>query len=68
MPLADGLECDYFYDKSQCQVPDLGALTPGKRSAMNSLGIFPRESCHKPRNLKINSADSAKSQGLRPTV
>ncbi|CAE7787575.1 unnamed protein product, partial [Symbiodinium sp. CCMP2456] len=27
--LEDALErCDYFYDKSQCKVPDLGALSP----------------------------------------
>ncbi|CAE7552016.1 unnamed protein product [Symbiodinium natans] len=24
----DGLECDYFYHQSHCDVPDLGALTP----------------------------------------
>ena len=40
MPLVDGLECDYFYDKSECHVPDLGALTPGKRSALNSFAII----------------------------
>ncbi|CAE7845121.1 rsgI3, partial [Symbiodinium necroappetens] len=29
--LEDGLECDYFYDQSQCQVPDLGTLSPAHR-------------------------------------
>eukprot|EP00439_Symbiodinium_sp_Y106_P057072 s365_g8.t1 len=27
--LEDGLECDYYYDQSQCRVPNLGALTLG---------------------------------------
>ncbi|CAE7754136.1 unnamed protein product, partial [Symbiodinium pilosum] len=26
--LSDGLECDYFYGRAQCQVPDLKAMTP----------------------------------------
>ena len=26
--LEGGLQCDYFYDQSQCQVPNLGVLNP----------------------------------------
>ena len=32
--------CDYYYDQSQCQVPDLGTLTLG-RTALTSLGKSP---------------------------
>ena len=28
--LADGLECDYFYNKAQCDIPDLAAMTHGR--------------------------------------
>jgi len=43
--LEDGLECDYFYDQSQCQVPDLGTLTPAHRVTVPEIymthGKFP---------------------------
>ena len=38
MELEDGLECDYFYDKSECQVPDLGALRLGEKAYRGSQG------------------------------
>ncbi|CAE7618246.1 unnamed protein product [Symbiodinium natans] len=44
-PLAEGLECDYFYNQAQCGVPDLGALTPAHTEVLPNIymhhGSFP---------------------------
>ncbi|CAE7703127.1 unnamed protein product, partial [Symbiodinium pilosum] len=29
-PLADGLACEYFYNKAKCDVPDLGSMSPSQ--------------------------------------
>ncbi|CAE7940333.1 unnamed protein product, partial [Symbiodinium necroappetens] len=43
--LAEGLECDYFYDQAQCYVPDLGGLTPSHTAILPNIymhsGKFP---------------------------
>ncbi|CAE7630192.1 rsgI3, partial [Symbiodinium microadriaticum] len=43
--LAEGLECDYFYDQAQCYVPDLGGLTPSHSAVLPNIymhsGKFP---------------------------
>ena len=43
--LAEGLECDYFYNQAQCHVPALGGLTPSHTAILPSIymhhGNFP---------------------------
>ena len=43
--LAEGLECDYFYNQAQCDVPDLGGLTPSHSAVLPNIymhsGNFP---------------------------
>ena len=36
---APGLECEYFYNKAQCKVPDLGALTPAHTEILPNIDL-----------------------------